>query len=54
MRRVTLPEMQRLKRQFESTHTRAQSSGGMAQGIFTEAEVAAAFVGFLHASWDTD
>jgi hypothetical protein len=53
MRRVTLPELQRLKRQFETTHTRAQASGGMAGGIRGEAEVAAAFVGFLETAWDT-
>ena len=53
MRRVTLPEIQRLKRQFETTHTRAQASGGMAGGIRGEAEVASAFVAFLETSWDT-
>lgn len=53
MRRVTLPEIQRLKRQFEATHTRSTVSGGMAAGLRGEGEVAAAYVGFLETSWDT-
>lgn len=53
MRRVTLPEIQRLKRQFEATHTRSTVSGGMAAGLRGEEEVAAAYVGFLETSWDT-
>lgn len=53
MRRVTLPEMQRLKRQFEGVQTKAQASGGRAAGIWIEGKVAAGFVGFLEEAWDT-
>lgn len=52
MRRVALPEMQRLKRQFEGVQTKAQASGGRAAGNWTEGEVATGFVGFLEAAWD--
>jgi protein KTI12 len=51
MRRVTLPEMQRLKRQFESVQTKAQSSGGLAAGRWSEEQVTAGFVSFLEESW---
>ena len=53
MRRVTLPELQRLKRQYEGVQIKAQASGGRAAGSWTEAEVVAGFVGFLEAVWDT-
>ena len=53
MRRVTLPEMQRLKRQFEGVQIKAQSSNGLAAGRWSEGEVAVGFVGFLETAWDT-
>ena len=53
LRRVTLPELQRLKRQFEGTFRGATVSGGMAAGLRGQGEVAAAFVGFLETAWDT-
>jgi protein KTI12 len=53
MRSVTLPEMQRLKRQFERVQTAAQASGGRAAGMWKEEEVARKFVSFLEESWDT-
>jgi protein KTI12 len=53
MRRVTLPEMQRLKRQYEGVQIKAQASGGRAGGRWAEWEVAVGFVGFLEAAWDT-
>lgn len=52
-RRVTLSEMQRLKRQFEAVQTRAIQSGGIAAGVWTEGEVAQKFVAFLEIAWET-
>lgn len=53
VRRVTLSEMQRLKRQFEAVQTRAIQSGGIGAGSWTEAEVAQKFVAFLEIAWET-
>jgi protein KTI12 len=53
MKRVTLSEMQRLKRQFEAVQVKAHASGGRAAGVGGADEVAAKFVGFLEATWDT-
>ncbi len=53
MRRVTLAELQRLKRQFENVQTKAHSSGGRAASNRSEAEVASGFVKFLEVAWDT-
>lgn len=54
-RRLTLSELQRLKRQFESVQTRAQSSGSRAAGLsWSEGAVAGAFVRFLETHWGTD
>ncbi|OCF36093.1 protein KTI12 [Kwoniella heveanensis BCC8398] len=53
-RRVTLSEMQRLKRQYEGVQVKAQQSGGLAAaGNWTEGDVAVGFVGFLEQIWDT-
>ncbi|WWD22368.1 hypothetical protein CI109_106859 [Kwoniella shandongensis] len=53
-RRVTLSEMQRLKRQYESVQLKAQASGGLAaDGGWTEAEVAVGFTRFLEELWGT-
>jgi protein KTI12 len=54
MRRVTLPEMQRLKRQYESVQTKAVGSNSRAAGEWTEEGVARGFVAFLETAWDTD
>ncbi|ORY34343.1 chromatin associated protein KTI12 [Naematelia encephala] len=54
MKRVTLPEMQRLKRQFEGVQTKAQASGSRAAGTWSEEDVAVSFVRFLEATWDTN
>lgn len=51
VRRVTMPEMQRLKRQYEAVQTKAQQSGGRAKGNWTEEEVASGFVAFLETTW---
>lgn len=53
MKRVTLSEMQRLKRQFEGVQTKAIAQGSRAAGDWSEAEMAAKFVGFLEATWDS-
>ncbi|CAD6583746.1 MAG: hypothetical protein TREMPRED_003644 [Tremellales sp. Tagirdzhanova-0007] len=53
VRRLALPEMQRLKRQYEGVQTKGQISGGQATGNWTEGEVAAGFVAFLEAAWNT-
>ncbi|WRT63655.1 uncharacterized protein IL334_000578 [Kwoniella shivajii] len=53
-RRVTLSEMQRLKRQYEGVQVKAQKSGGLAAaGNWTEGEVATGFVRFLEEIWET-
>ncbi|KAK6905148.1 protein KTI12 [Kwoniella mangroviensis CBS 10435] len=53
-RKLTLSEMQRLKRQFEGVQVKAQQSGGLAaSGNWTEEEVAVGFVRFLEEIWDT-
>jgi hypothetical protein len=53
MRTVTLPEVQRLKRQFERVQTAAQASGSRAAGMWSEGEVAGKFVSFLEQAWET-
>lgn len=53
MKRVTLSEMQRLKRQFEGVQIKAHSSNSRAAGVGGAEEVAVKFVGFLEATWDT-
>lgn len=53
MRRVTLPELQRLKRQYEGVQSKAQAGGGRAAGNWSEGEVVKGFVGFLETAWDT-
>jgi protein KTI12 len=53
MKRVTLSEMQRLKRQFEGVQIKAHSSNSRAAGVGGADEVAVKFVGFLEATWDT-
>lgn len=53
MKRVTLSEMQRLKRQFEGVQIKAHASGNRYAGVGGVKEVAAKFVGFLEATWDT-
>jgi protein KTI12 len=53
IRRVTLPEMQRMRRTFEGVQTKAQSSNGRAAGTWTQEGVASAFVAFLETAWDT-
>ena len=52
-RRVTLSELQRMKRQFEAVQIKAHSSNGRAAGNWGEAEVANAYVNFLQEAWDT-
>ncbi|WVR03463.1 hypothetical protein IAU60_000454 [Kwoniella sp. DSM 27419] len=52
-RKVTLSEMQRLKRQYEGVQLKAQQSGGIAAaGNWTEADVAQGFVRFLEQIWE--
>jgi protein KTI12 len=52
-RQLTLSEMQRLKRQFETMQRKALSHGGAAgvQGAWTEQSVAEAFIRFLERTW---
>lgn len=54
MRRVTLPEMQRLKRQYESVQTKAVGTNSRAAEVWTEEGVARGYVAFLETAWDTD
>lgn len=54
MRRVSLPEMQRLKRQYESVQTKAVGSNSRAAETWTEEGVARGFVAFLETAWDMD
>lgn len=51
-RKITLSEMQRLKRQYESVQTTAQRSGGLAAGAFGEVQVATGFTRFLESAWE--
>ncbi|WWC66893.1 uncharacterized protein I206_100800 [Kwoniella pini CBS 10737] len=53
-RKLTLSEMQRLKRQYESVMQKGQQSGGIAaSGNWSEEEVATGFVRFLEQLWET-
>jgi protein KTI12 len=54
MRRVTLPEMQRLKRQYESVQTKAVATNSRAAEVWTEEGIARGYVAFLETAWDTD
>lgn len=54
MRRVTLPELQRLKRQYETVQTKALASNSRAAVIWTEEGVARGFVAFLETAWETE
>lgn len=51
-RRPTLAELQRHKRAFEAAQTQAQRSNARSAGVWTEPEVAAAFVTYLQTAFD--
>ena len=50
---LTLAEMQRHKRQFENAQIKAHTTGASVVVTWREEDVAAKFVGFLEATWDT-
>lgn len=53
-KKITLSEMSRLKRQYETVQVKAQASGGLAAaGNWTEGEVATGYVRFLEQTWET-
>ncbi|KAL7418918.1 kti12, chromatin associated [Cryptotrichosporon argae] len=52
-RPLPLPELQRLKRQFEAAQMQGPRSGAASAGLWTESEVGSAFVSFLGAAWGT-
>ncbi|TYJ56719.1 hypothetical protein B9479_002489 [Cryptococcus floricola] len=53
-KKITLSEMSRLKRQYESVQVKAQSSGGLAAtATWSEEEVSTGYVRFLEQVWET-
>lgn len=53
-KKITLSEMSRLKRQYETVQVKAQASGGLAAaGNWTEGDVATGYVRFLEQTWET-